>query len=258
MSTAMLLWPRTGVLDDEALVELYAPDRSRPRLRMNFVASVDGAVEVDGHAAGLSGPVDRTLLGLLRMHCDALVVGAGTLRQEGYGPLRLDQPRRDWRVARGLTAYPPLVVVSRALALDPQLPALAKAPTRAVVVTSAAAPATQRRALEEVADVIVAGDGDVDLADAVARLHRRGYAQLLCEGGPHLFGALLEAGQVDEVCLTLSPLLAGPGAGRIIAGPRLAKPAGLSLAHLAVADEMLLLRYASDGITKSGGSDSSS
>jgi riboflavin biosynthesis pyrimidine reductase len=237
------IWPATdpAPLDDEALIALYQP--AGPALRVNFVTSVDGAVEVEGRSAGLQTPADNQVFALLRMFADGLLVGAGTLRQEGYRAVRLDPPRRAWRAGRGLDEYPRLVVVSRRLDLSPTHPALAESPIRPCVVTCAAAPPDRVTALAGVADVLVHGQDEVDLAGAVADLRGRGLAHILCEGGPHLFGSLTAAGLVDEVCLTMTPMLAGPGAGRITAGPA-ADVHGLSLAHALYDDGTLLLRYA--------------
>ncbi|MBX6355505.1 MAG: pyrimidine reductase family protein [Micromonosporaceae bacterium] len=243
------LWPDPCPLDDEALTAAYAvSDRAGTHLRMNFVTSVDGAVEVGGFSAGLFShglprDADLKVFGLLRMLCDALLVGAGTLRHEGYQALRLDRARRSWRRAHGLAEYPTLVVVSSALDLMASNPALAEAPVRPIVLTHAAAPADRRAALEPVADVLTLGDGAVDLAAGVERLAERGLRHLLSEGGPHLFGALSAAGLVDEVDLTVSPLLAGPGADRIIAGAG-HPPARFALRHILADDHgTLLLRY---------------
>jgi riboflavin biosynthesis pyrimidine reductase len=244
------LWPDPDPrpLDDEALIALLsASDRSRPVLRVNFVTSVDGAVEVEGFSAGLfsaglSREADLRIFGLLRMTCDALLVGAGTLRHEGYRAVRLDERRRAWRRAHGLAEYPTLVIVSAALELMPNNPALADAPVRPIVLTHASAPADRRAALETVADVLTAGDDEVDLAAGVSLLAERGLPQVLCEGGPHLFGALAAAGVVDEVCLTLSPMLAGAGSGRIIAGPP-SQARRLALGHVLASGDVLLLRY---------------
>jgi riboflavin biosynthesis pyrimidine reductase len=237
--------PDPTPLDDDGLTALYAPaDRDRPALRVNFVSSLDGAVTVKGASEGLSGSADKRVFGLLRTVCDALVVAAGTLRHEGYGPVRLDEAGRAWRRARGLPGCPPLVVVSRALTLDPALPALAGAPVRPYVVTCAASPARLRRALGGVAEVLVHGDTEVDLPAAVADLHERGLRQLLCEGGPHLLGGLTAADLVDELCLTVSPLLVGAGPGRMAEGVPAPAPHRLALRHVVGDGDVLFLRYA--------------
>jgi riboflavin biosynthesis pyrimidine reductase len=237
------IWPATDPtpVDEAGLVTLYQP--TDPVLRVNFVTSVDGAVEVEGHSKGLQTPGDQTVFSMLRMFAEGLMVGAGTLRQEGYGGIRLDGKRRDWRAAHGLDPYPRMVVVSRRLDLPPTHPALADAPVRPIVVTCTDAPPDRRTALRSVADVLEYGRGGVDLGAALADLRDRGLGQILCEGGPHLFGSLTEAGLVDEVCLTVTPMLAGPGAGRITAGPGTGVQ-GLSLAHALYDDGTLLLRYA--------------
>jgi riboflavin biosynthesis pyrimidine reductase len=254
------IWPALADLadadlDEAALSSAYAPDRSRPGLRVNFVTSLDGAVEVGGYSEGLSGGADRAVFGLLRAHSDGLLVGAGTLRHEGYRGVRLDERRRAWRREHGFAEYPTLVVVSSTLDLDPDQAAFADAPVRPIVLTHAAGLLERRAAppagaartladLQAIADIVVCGESTVDLAAGLAELRRRGLDQVLCEGGPHLFGALLAADLVDEFCLTISPLLAGPGAGRIVAGPGRETPLGMRLIHVIEADDMLLARYA--------------
>jgi riboflavin-specific deaminase-like protein len=234
------LWPPADAVD--SLVEWY-PRADRPALRVNFVSSLDGAVTVDGFSAGLSGPGDKLIFGALRMVCDALVVAAGTIRAERYDALRLDPGRRKWRRANGLAEYPLMVVVSRSLDLDPAQEIFSDAPIRPIVVTSAAAPADRRTALAGVAEILTAGEQEVDLAAAFAELHARGATQLLSEGGPHLLGAMIAADLVDELCLTVSPLLAGGTAGRISTGPA-GPPRSMSLRHVLAEDDMLFLRYA--------------
>jgi riboflavin biosynthesis pyrimidine reductase len=230
-------------VDDDALTALYTPAYAAPSVRVNFVSSVDGAVELDGYSAGLSSPGDKKVFGLLRMYPHALMVGAGTLRHEGYNAVRLDGDRRAWRAARGLDPYPRLVVVSARLDLDPTNPALARAPVRPIVLTHETAPPDRRTALSAVADVLAFGKTEVDLPAALAALRERGMTEVLSEGGPHLLGALTAADLIDEVCLTVSPMLTGPGAGRITAGPPSAVR-GLTLAHALFDEGNLLLRYA--------------
>src|SRR5690349_7358621 len=130
------LWPDPDgkPLSDEEIIHVY-PREPVPWLRVNFAASLDGAVTLDGFSAGLSGPEDKRLFGILRMLCDALVVGAGTVRNEGYGALRPSAERREWRLANGFAEYPTLVVVSRSLALDPDQAVFADAPVRPIVLT---------------------------------------------------------------------------------------------------------------------------
>lgn len=235
------LWPDPSdePLDFDRLAALYGRP-AEPSLRMNFVTSIDGAVEIQGHSEGLSGEPDKRVFGVLRMLCDALLVGAGTLRQEQYDAVRLDERRRAWRRANGLAEYPTLVVVSQSLDLDPRQGAFSNAPVRPLVLTSSQEPVPD--GLAAVAEVIRMGEDGVDFATALPELRRRGLRHLLCEGGPHLFGSLTAAGVVDEMCLTVSPLLTGPGAGRITAGPP-SPPRGMTLRHVLAAGDMLLLRY---------------
>jgi riboflavin biosynthesis pyrimidine reductase len=207
-------------LSDTDLAELYQPaDRSLPHLRANFVSSIDGAVEIDGQSKALSSDTDSRLFGRIRMLADVVMVGAGTIRDEGYNPLRLSASSREWRTVRGLAENPTLAIVSSRLDLSPVNPVFESA-VRPIVITHAASPPDRREALGEVADVMVLGEVAVDLSAVIKALADQGKPQILCEGGPHLLGALTEADLVDELCLSLAPLLAGPGAGRITAGPR--------------------------------------
>jgi riboflavin biosynthesis pyrimidine reductase len=204
--------------DDEITQAYQVEDRTVPHVRCNFVTSVDGAVEIDGQSKSLTTPEDSELFGRIRMLSDVVLVGAGTVRIEGYNPLKLGAARRKWRQDQGLAENPTLAIVSSRLDLDPINRVFAEAPIRPLVITHAAAPPDRAEALAEVADVLVCGEAEVDLHLVVAALAERGLPQILCEGGPHLLGALTDADLVDEMDLSLSPLLAGPGAGRITAG----------------------------------------
>ena len=231
-------------LSDDVVTERFysPPDDGAPLLRVNFVTSIDGAVEVSGTTAALSSPTDQWIMGLLRRQCDAVLLGAGTLRAEAYGPLSLDERGRAWRRHHGKPEHPILVVVSGSLDLDPGSRVFREAPVRPIVLTHSLAPAARRQALEPVADVLTVGHRTVDLAAAVSLLHDRGLRQILAEGGPHLLGGLTAADLVDELCLTISPVLTGAGAGRITAG-RASPLRHLTLRQVLAADSFLLLRY---------------
>ncbi|MCD2444273.1 pyrimidine reductase family protein [Agromyces sp. SYSU K20354] len=232
-----------GLAREELLAAYAIEDRATPRVRMNFVMSLDGAVTLDGRSGGLGNADDRRIMGVLRALADVILVGAGTVRVEGYGGVRLPDEVAAWRTGRGMAAQPPLAVVSSRLDLAPGHPFFTDATVRPIVVTHSAAPADRRAALAEVADMIVSPGDAVDLRHALAALADRGLPQVLCEGGPHLFGALLAADLVDELCLSLSSVLVAGDAGRIAAGAEV-PPRRMRLVHELPTDEMLFLRYA--------------
>ena len=233
-----LLLPEPRSLVDADLLDLYGVDA--PRLRAGFVLSVDGGAAQDGSSRPLQTPADAVALRSLRAVSDAVLVGAGTARSEDYGPVRLRAVAADWRRAHGRAPRPPLVVVSRALDLRPTDRCLS-AP--ALVVTCASADQRRRSALAEVAEVVVAGDDEVDLPAALDALAERGLVRVLCEGGPALLTALVRAGRVDELCLTVSPRLLGTAPTLLTQA--LPEPVDLRLQHLVGGDDgSLLVRYA--------------
>ncbi|MEP7019050.1 MAG: pyrimidine reductase family protein [Pseudonocardiales bacterium] len=215
-------------------------------LRVNFVASVDGAATEDGASRGLQTPGDNRIFAALRDLADVVMVGAGTVRTEGYQAIKLSDRRRAVRAGYGLAGTLPTAVVSRSLRLDPAAALFvgAAAEARTIVLTCAAADPDARAELERVADVIVCGDETVDLAAARAAVIDRGLTRILCEGGPMLFADLARAGVADELCLSISPILSGPGARRIVAGELWADdPRPLALAGLLEEDDALFCRY---------------
>ena len=246
-----------AALTDAALAALYAyPDPGAPRgcwVRANMVASVDGAATLDGRAGGLSGEADEQVFAMLRALADVILVGAGTARAERYGPVRPESEGLRWAWLRdGRTPSAPIAVVTRALDLDLASPLLVGAPAhaRTIVITTLAAPAERRAVAARTAEVIVAGQAMVDMMAALDALAGRGYQRVLSEGGPHLLAQIAAEGLLDELCFTLSPLLAGPGAGRIVAGG-LPMPGGgaqpFTLNHALEADGFLLCRYVRQG-----------
>lgn len=236
-----LLLPEQRPLEVEDLLDLYDPGDG-PSLRAGFVVTTDGGIAWDGGSRALQTPADQAAFSTLRAVADAVVVGAGTARAEGYGPVRHRDAGRTWREAHGRRPAP-LVLVSRTMDLDPSDRAFS-GDVRTVVVTCASAEAP--RALTEVADVVVAGDDAVDLPAALAALHERGLTRLLCEGGPQLLTSLLTAGLVDELCLTHTALLVGTAPALLTRA--LTEPVPLSLQHLVDGgDGALLARYRVSG-----------
>lgn len=226
--------------DDVDLARAYAYPDGRC-VRLNMVASADGGTWLEGVSGGLSGGGDRRIFGVLRGQADVILAGAATVRAEGYGPAR---PRESWReLRRGRAAAPPVAVVTRRLDLDLTGPLFAEAgpDARTIVVTCAAAPRERREEAARHGEVIVAGDDRVDLAEAVGQLAGRGLERVLCEGGPRINAQLAAADLVDELCLTVSPMLIGGDAARVLNGP--ASVTRLRLAHVLEEDGFLFTRY---------------
>jgi 5-amino-6-(5-phosphoribosylamino)uracil reductase len=238
------LWPpqdpdREPLTADElAQAYAYPPGPAAPYVRMNFVASADGAAAAGGKSAGLGSDADRRVFGLLRELCEVIVVGAGTARTENYRGAR--RPSRVTGVA------PPIAVVTATGDLDPEAPLFTDTSVPPIVVTGTRCPQANRDRLRDAgAEVVVTDDDRVTPAGLLHALDARGLRRVLCEGGPRLFGDLISADAVDELCLTVSPVLAGGDAVRISGGA----PGELRRMRLAgvVADrDVLLLRYARD------------
>jgi riboflavin-specific deaminase-like protein len=231
--TVRRLLPDLG--DEVDLSAAYAVDSPR-HVRANFVSSLDGSVSLEGKSAGLSSPADKQLFHLLRAVSDVVLVGAGTVRVENYGGAREVDGRT-----------PPIAVVTRSLDLDPTARLFTDARVRPIVVTCESSPTDRRKQLGELADIVVAGDADVDIRAALDALADRGLGRVVCEGGPHLLGWLVAAGVLDELDLTLSPVIAGGAAGRIVAG--IASQVGdpMRLVHVLEDDGHLFLRYSTAG-----------
>ncbi|MDJ0356474.1 pyrimidine reductase family protein [Paenarthrobacter sp. PH39-S1] len=245
----------SGAATDAELLSWYAgppeggPDRGAPRVSFNFVSSLDGAATVDGRSGGLGSAADQRIFKLLRRHADVLLLGAQTVRAEGYAGELLDDEAQRWRVRHGKPAHPSVAIVSGSLRLDPESRFFTAAPVRPLIFTTGAAPASRRRSLEAVADVVTAGAQVLDVDAIIDELTARGLPGIHSEGGPHLFGSFQEAGRVDELCLSLSPLLVGGQGPRISAsiagvnGTAAAAPEKMRLAHVLTGGDMLFLRY---------------
>src|SRR4051812_32533780 len=226
-------------LSADELVEAYRLPPGRA-LRVNFIASLDGAVAVDGRSGGLGTAGDRQVFTVLRALADVVLVGHGTAAAEGYRPVAADSPVGRLRTELGRPATAPVAVVSRRASLAPG-DRLAVPPT--ILVTCAAADPARRSALAAAGvDVLVCGEDDVDLPEALDALADRGLQQVTCEGGPALFRAALAAGVVDELDLSLAPALVG-GETRLL-GERLPEAARPRLRQVLEEDGVLFTRYA--------------
>jgi riboflavin biosynthesis pyrimidine reductase len=221
----------------------YAHIGDGRHVRVNMVSSVDGAAVVDGRVRALSGPADFQLLHVLRGLCDVLLVGAGTVRAEGYGAVRAQDEVAELRHEAGQLAHPRLAVLSRSLDLDLTSAAFADAPERPLVLTTELADPARVREVQEVAEVLVAGERSVDLAVALDLLEQQGLTRILSEGGPQALAELYAADLVDELCLAMSPVVVAGQEARLTDGPALPTPVVVHLEAAYERDGFLFLRY---------------
>jgi riboflavin biosynthesis pyrimidine reductase len=223
------------------LEAFYELPPGQGHLRVNFVSSLDGVVEVSGRSGPLGNEGDRAAFMALRAVADAIMVGAGTVRAEKYGPVRLDEAARGRRAIRDQSELPRLAIVSVRGDLDPKM-GVFDGPSRPLVLTTERVRSEQPR-LGEIADVIACGDTQVDLRAARQALWSQGLARVLCEGGPTLFRSLLIDDLVDEMCLSLAPLLAGAEHKHLTGDEPLPELAEFRLQGLLESDGVLLGRY---------------
>lgn len=209
-----------------------------------MVAGLDGCAAIQGRVGALSTAPDAELFAAMRTLADVVLVGATTVRKEGYGAIHLPAERAESRNAEGLPPNPPLAIVSRSLSLDFSSKAFTNADpeSRTFVVTCANAPADRLAQAREVADVVVAGEESVDPGELMTQLAQRGLQRVLCEGGPTWLGELVMAGHLDELCLTIAPMMGGDPLPVAVFPPG-ATLAEFSLRHVLQADSTLFLRY---------------
>lgn len=216
--------PQLAELDDDELAAAYAPPQT-PWLRLNFVATVDGAARgADGLSKSINDDADGRVFAMLRARADAIVVGAGTIRDEGYRP-----------------NAQPIVVVTRSGDVPPSLQEGDL--SRVYVATGRSADLGEARELLGDRVLVLGDDGPTPraLRDALVDL---GFTEILCEGGPALARDLLAADVVDELCLTTVPRLIGGGELGILGGDAI--DVRLRLGGLLEADGTLLARWLVD------------
>jgi 5-amino-6-(5-phosphoribosylamino)uracil reductase len=237
------LYPRPGQVEStEAVAHLDLGSRApegRPYVVLNMVTTLDGKAAVDGTTRALGGDVDRELFHHLRTQADAIMAGAGTVRDERYGRAVKSDELRAKREDEGLAPEPPTVVVSASMNLPADLPLLQAQDAPVIVATAA------EHELEGVAaDVSYLRIG-TDLPVMMARLRaEHGIRSILCEGGPTLNFHLLSAGLVDELFLTLDPMIVGGAdALTLAAGRQLSEPVRTELLTLLKGEDALFFRW---------------
>jgi len=222
-ATALILLGGTEPVGEAQLAGLYSyPDRlEKCWVRSNFITSVDGGATADGKSGALAGPGDRTLFQLMRALADVVVVGAGTVRIENYGGVQLSVGPRQARQARGQAEVPPIAIVTQSGRLERDMLVFTHTEVAPLVLTCTAAAAGTRHYLggaAEVLDCSGADPGAVDMGVTLAMLASRGLRRVLTEGGPRLHSSFIEADLLDELCLTIAPIVVGGLPHRIASG----------------------------------------
>src|SRR6478735_3847999 len=230
----------------DELADAYAyPEGDRPWLRANMVSTLDGAAQHDGRSQPISCETDMRIFGTLRGLADVVVVGAEPVRMEGYRPARAREAFASRRAAAGQGPAPAIAVVSGSLDLDFSLPLFVSPLVPTLVLTGNGAPPDRiETARKAGAEVVIAGEGSrVDPARAVRELAGRGHRRLLTEGGPRLLGQFVAGDVLDELCLTVAPMLTAGDAQRIAGGPAVTVPKRFVLGSLLEEDGFLFSRY---------------
>jgi riboflavin biosynthesis pyrimidine reductase len=209
-------------VDDGRLTDFYAypDDLQACWVRGNMIASLDGGATDDGKAGGLAGPGDRAMFALMRQRADVILVGAGTVRIENYSGAQFSPAQRQARQRRGQAEVPPIAVVTNS-EFDHDAKLFTRTEVPPLIITSSKAVADTRGRLGSVAEVIDASGPHPDRVDGATVLKilaERRLFRVLTEGGPQFLGLLIKDGLLDELCLTVAPLLVGGVARRIATG----------------------------------------
>lgn len=255
-----LLFPRTESSAVDVHAHYAAGWSDDGGVRVNFITSADGAATANGLSRELQTAGDNTVFAALRDLADVILVGASTAAAEGYKPSAPGERRRAIRESYGLPPAPAIAVVSGSLDMDLDAALYREAvaaPT--IVITASSAPVARRNDIIDLAgtetrlqllEVAAAETGGIDFALAIESLRDQGYRRILCEGGPRLFAAGVAAGAVDELCLSYSPVLAGPAGPRIVGGDPWSTAARLELVGLLLEDSALFARYRLESATE--------
>jgi riboflavin biosynthesis pyrimidine reductase len=211
-------------VDDGELAQFYGYPEQLDGIwvRANFITSVDGGATADGKSGALAGPGDRFVFNMLRELADVVVVGAGTVRMEGYSGAHLPVAQRQQRQARGQSEVPQLAIVTKSGRLDRDMGVFTRTEVPPLVLTCTAASEETRHLLAGLAEVVDCSGNDPDNVDEAALLgvlEARGVRRVLTEGGPMLLGSFIQRDLLDELCLTIAPVIVGGLARRIATGP---------------------------------------
>lgn len=236
--------PTIEIDTDDAYRDDRVAHHDRPWVLVNMIGSADGGIEIDGLSGPLGSAGDKDVFGTLRTLPDVILVGSGTAIAEDYGPTSTSVSTRARRLASGAWPVARIAVVSNSLSFDLEGRMFTgTADQRPIVLTSNGADAARLEEVRRHADVIVTPGDRVDLASGLASLRELGARVVLSEGGPALNGQLLADDLVDEVCLSVAPLMVGGDARRMATGPGLATQLELELRHVLTEDHYLFLRY---------------
>lgn len=242
----MIHGPQQGPLDDDGVLAAYPWPGAGPWVRAMMVTTLDGAsAGPDGLSGSISSDSDKAVFDAVRRHADAVLVGAGTIRAEGYGAMRAKDRDAEARRAQGQAPAPVIAIVSPSLDLPFDSELFTDSTEPPIVLTTARPdPAALAAAREARATIVHSPGDDVPPAFVVDTLVERGLRRIVCEGGPRLLEAVTRAGLLDEADITLSPVLAGLGQANRTDG--LDEVVGFDLVHVLTADGFLMCRYVRD------------
>jgi riboflavin biosynthesis pyrimidine reductase len=236
----MILGPSTGEIGDDEVVDAYPWPASGRWVRAMMVTTLDGAAAgPDGLSGSISSAVDRAVFDAVRRLADAVLIGAGTMRAERYGPMRAQEADAGRRTHEGQAPAPVLAIVSGSLDLPWDEAVFMESAVAPIVLTGPESDPDRLATAREHADVVVLPD--LAASTLVSTLTDRGLDRIVCEGGPTLLQALVRADLLDEADITVSPVFAGTDRTPRTNG--LETTARLRLAHVITADSFLMVRY---------------
>lgn len=233
---------------DDRLAAYYSyPDQlTRCWVRANMIASLDGGATDDGSSGGLAGPGDRAVFTRMRQEADVILVGASTVRIENYSGAQMSLAQRRDRQSRGQAEVPPIAVVTHRADFDHDAKLFARTEVPPLILTARDTVADARRRFGALAEIVDASGDPPDRVDpgvVLDELSGRGLRRVLTEGGPSLLDMFIERGLLDEMCVTIAPILVGGNARRIVTGSGEAH-ARMRRSHvLSDADGYLYTRY---------------